>query len=232
MTIFVLVGAVLVIIWEMFHEKISLNSVLLLLLGNFVSGCMLELMYISLIRLSLDHHFCICTDKTNLLNIKRRQAGNPCKRVPDVPKLAYANETKESITSQKLDSWEFWQIANSVLNKGKNLGYFLYSMAQRCLPSASDKAKLFAENSNFHDSDISLPPFPFRTNLKLHTQDGYKNHNEPWFVKGIWSWLYSSGSSKELQAWAFLHTSWTLQYVSERVLFSRLLEGCICGPCI
>ena len=40
------------------------------------------------------------------------------------------------------------------------------------LPSASDKAKLFAkkfsENSNFHDSDISLPAFPSRTNLKLH----------------------------------------------------------------
>ena len=40
------------------------------------------------------------------------------------------------------------------------------------LPSASDKAKLFAENfsknSNLDDSDISLPVFPSRTNLKLH----------------------------------------------------------------
>ena len=38
--------------------------------------------------------------------------------------------------------------------------------------SASDKAKLFAkkipDNSNLDDSDISLPAFPFRTNLKLH----------------------------------------------------------------
>ena len=40
------------------------------------------------------------------------------------------------------------------------------------LSSASDKAKLFAENfsknSNLDDSDISLPVFPSRTNLKLH----------------------------------------------------------------
>ena len=40
------------------------------------------------------------------------------------------------------------------------------------LSSASDKAKLFAENwsknSNFDDSRISLPFFPSRTNLKLH----------------------------------------------------------------
>ena len=38
-----------VIIWEMFHGRISLNSVFLLLLVNFVSGFRLELMYISLI---------------------------------------------------------------------------------------------------------------------------------------------------------------------------------------
>ena len=38
--------------------------------------------------------------------------------------------------------------------------------------SASNKAKVFAENfsknSNLHDSGISLPVFPSRTNLKLH----------------------------------------------------------------
>ena len=40
------------------------------------------------------------------------------------------------------------------------------------LSSASDKAKLFAENfsknSNLDDSGISLPVFPSRINLKLH----------------------------------------------------------------
>ena len=37
------------IISEMFHARISLNSVLLLLLVDFVSGFRLELMYMSLI---------------------------------------------------------------------------------------------------------------------------------------------------------------------------------------
>ena len=41
-----------------------------------------------------------------------------------------------------------------------------------------------------------------------------------------------SGGSKELWAWTFIHTSWTLQYVSEPVLISRLLQGLIGGPCI
>ena len=40
------------------------------------------------------------------------------------------------------------------------------------LSSASDKAKLFAENfslnSNLDDSGVSLPVFPSRTSLKLH----------------------------------------------------------------
>ena len=58
MTILVLTGMVFVIFWEMFHGKISLNSVLMLLLVNFVNRFTLELMYISLIkniRLSLTH---------------------------------------------------------------------------------------------------------------------------------------------------------------------------------
>ena len=45
------------------------------------------------------------------------------------------------------------------------------------------------------------------------------SHNKPWFSKDIWPWLYSSGVSKELWAWNFICTSWTLQYLSERVLF-------------
>ena len=40
------------------------------------------------------------------------------------------------------------------------------------LPSASDKAKLFAKNfskdSNPHESGISLPVFPSTTNMKVH----------------------------------------------------------------
>ena len=103
--------------------------------------------------------------------VKFRQAGNRCKRVLEAAKLAYANKTKDSITSQKLGSRDFWQIANSVLNKGKSAILPLFNRLE-VLSSASDKAKLFAENfslnSNLDDSGVSLPVFPSRTNLKLH----------------------------------------------------------------
>ena len=36
------------------------------------------------------------------------------------------------------------------------------------LSSATDKAEVFAKNSNLDDLGISLPSFPARTNLKLH----------------------------------------------------------------
>ena len=76
-----------------------------------------------------------------------------------------------SITSQKLGSWDFWKIASSVLNKGKCAIPPLFNSLE-VLPSASDKAKLFAENfsknSYPEDSGISLSVFPSRTNLKQH----------------------------------------------------------------
>ena len=50
LTILVLIGMVFVIILEMFHGRISLNSVLLPLLVKFVSRFRLEFMYISLIE--------------------------------------------------------------------------------------------------------------------------------------------------------------------------------------
>ena len=83
------------------------------------------------------------------MKVKFRQASNLCKRVLEAAKLAYANKTKESITSQKLGSREFWQIANSVLSKK-----FLL--------------KIFSLNSNLDDSGVSLPVFHSRTNLKLY----------------------------------------------------------------
>ena len=110
-------------------------------------------------------------DKSSESKVKFRQASNRCKRVLEAAKLAYANRTKESITSQKLGSLDFWQIANSVLNKGKAAILPLFNGLE-VLSSASDKAKLFAENSsknsNLYDSGISLHVFPSRTNLKLH----------------------------------------------------------------
>ena len=110
-------------------------------------------------------------EKSSDSKVKFRQASNRCKRVLEAAKLAYANETKESITSQKLGSPDFWQITNSVLNKGKSAIPPLFNRPE-VLSSASDKAKLFAENislnSNLDDSGVSLLVFCSRTNLKLH----------------------------------------------------------------
>ena len=103
--------------------------------------------------------------------VKFRQASNHCKRVLEAEKHAYATKTKEFNTSQKLGSQDFWQIANSVLNKGKSAIPPLFN-GPEVLSSASDKAKLFAENfcknSNLDDSGISLLVFSSRANPKLH----------------------------------------------------------------
>ena len=108
--------------------------------------------------------------KSSDSKVKFRQANNLCKRVLEASKPAYANKTKESITSQKLSSRDLWRIANSVLNKDKSLILPLFNDPE-VLSSASDKAKVFAEHlskkSNLDDSGISLPVYPSRTNLKL-----------------------------------------------------------------
>ena len=110
-------------------------------------------------------------NKTSESKVKFRQASNRWKRVLEAAKLAYATKTKESITSQKLGSRDFWRIANSVLNKGKSAIPPLFN-GPEVLSSGSDKAKLFAKNfsknSNLDDPGVSLPVFPSRTNLKLH----------------------------------------------------------------
>ena len=103
--------------------------------------------------------------------VKLSQASNHCKRVLEAVKLVHANKTKESITSEKLGSQDFWRIASSVPNKGKSAIPSLFN-GPELLSSASGKAKSFAENfsknSNLDDLDISSPVFPSRTNLKLH----------------------------------------------------------------
>ena len=98
-------------------------------------------------------------NKSSESKAKFRQDSNRCKRVLEAAKLAHASKTKESITSQKLGSRDFWRIASSVLNKGKSAIPPLFN-GQEVLSSASDKAKLFAKNfsknSNLEDSGISL----------------------------------------------------------------------------
>ena len=88
--------------------------------------------------------------------------------------------------SLSLPSQDFWQIANSVLNKGKPAMPPPFNNPE-VLSCAFDKAKLFAknfsENSGLDDICTFLPAFPSRTNLKLHNisitpKDGKKVHNE------------------------------------------------------
>ena len=83
-------------------------------------------------------------EKSSDSKVKLRQASNHCKRVPEAAKLAYANKAKESITSHKLGSHDFWQIANNVLKKGKSDVPPLFSCLE-VLSSASDKAKFLHE---------------------------------------------------------------------------------------
>ena len=132
-------------------------------------------------------------NKSSESKVKFRQASNRFKWVLEAAKLAYTTKTKESITSQKLGSQDFWQIANSVLNKGKSAIPPLFN-GPEVLPSASDKAKLFAKNlsknSNLDDSGISLPVFPSRTNLKLHNIS-----TAPKMVKNVITNLDSSKAS-------------------------------------
>ena len=85
--------------------------------------------------------------------------------------MVLSKQTSSRVISHKLSSWDFWQIANSILNKRKFAIPPLFNTPE-VLSSVSDKAKLFAENfsknSNLDDSGISLPVLPSRTNLKLH----------------------------------------------------------------
>ena len=157
MTPLVLIGMVFMIIWEMFHGRISWNSLFLLLLVNFVSGFRLGLMFIfhkmyqvkshsspwfsvvcAAAIVHRNHSFCFYQkDKSSESKVKFRLASNCCKSF-----LEATNKTKESITSQKLGCQNFWRIVNSVLNKGKSAIHpqfntqrccFLHLIKQKCL---------------------------------------------------------------------------------------------------
>ena len=103
-------------------------------------------------------------NKSSELKVKSRQTSNRCKRVLQAAKLAYVTKTKESITSQKLGSLDFWQIANSFFSKDKSAIPPVFNRLE-VLSSASGKAKLFAKNfsknSDLGDSGISFYLFSF-----------------------------------------------------------------------
>ena len=186
------------------------------------------------------NHFCYLyqQNKSSESKVKFRQASNRCNRVLEAAKLVYATKTKESITSQKLGSRDFWRIANSVLNKGKSAIPPLFN-GPEVLSSASDKAKLFAKNfsknSNLDDSGISLPVFPSRTNLKLHNIS-----ITPKMVNKVITNLDSSKASGPdcipvvvLKNCEPEH-SYILAKLFNKCLkeFSGLLEGLFGGPCV
>ena len=187
MTILMLIGVVFVITSEMFLGRTSISLVLLLLL-NF--GIAFKLEFISLIEIiesslihlfhglqlplllaQTNHFFCLYQQEKSTYKQKFRQTSNYCKMALEAAKLAYVNEAKESIASQKFGLHDFWQIANSILNKGKSAISLLFNDFE-VLSSLSDKAKLFAENfsknSILDNSGIYWPAFPSRTNLKQH----------------------------------------------------------------
>ena len=136
--------------------------------------------------------FCLYQqNKSSESNEKFRQASNCCKRVLQVAKLAYANKTKESFTSQKLGSWNFWRISNNVLNKRKSAIAPPFNVPE-VLSSVHDKMKLLAENFSkdfiFDKSGIFSPVSTFRTNLKLYNISAnskmvFKGDDKPCFVK-------------------------------------------------
>ena len=114
MTTLVLFGMVFSINWEMFHRRISLNLVLLLLEVYFGSRSRLELMYTSFIVNIILHvkshsstwFLAACTDakahtnnffclyhknKSFAYKKKFRQPSNCCKRILEADSLAYGN---------------------------------------------------------------------------------------------------------------------------------------------
>ena len=118
-----------------------------------------------------------------------------------------------------------------VFSTNVNLLYLLYSTDQRCCLLHAIKqnylqAKLFAKHfpkdSNLDDSGIFLPVFPSRTNLNLHNIS-----ITPKMVKKVLKKLDSPKASRFDCIPVVV-----LKKVSERALFSRLLEGLISGPCI
>ena len=101
----------------------------------FSAACAAAIAYRNLFVCLYQHN------KSSESKVKIRQDSNRCKRVLEAAKVAYANKTKESITSQKLCSQYFFLIANSVLNNRESAIPPLFNSPQ-VLSSASCKAEL------------------------------------------------------------------------------------------
>ena len=137
----------------MFHGRISLNSVLLLPLLNFVCGFWLESKYISLIvsiRSSLIHlhgfqllvllpkfieiSFFYWANRLNLMNIKEssdRRLVIIAKGFLKLPNLHRLIKQKSPLIPRNLALGTFGELV-IVLSTKVNLLYFLYSAARTC----------------------------------------------------------------------------------------------------
>lgn len=137
--VLVLIGMLFVVILdlEMLHWRISLSWMLLLMLINFVTGLLLELMYTSLtinirsclihlqgfqvlllLPLLLEITSFIFINRVNLLWLRPRSDSLviTAKRLLKLLKLLMLIKEKESIPSQKFGSLNFLQF-NSILKK-------------------------------------------------------------------------------------------------------------------
>ena len=127
-----------------------------------------QLLVLHLLHIEIIFFF-IFSKKTNQLALSR-QNSKCCKRVIESAKNCYVEKTKESITSQKFGSCNFWCITNSVLKRVKSAIPPLFNGSE-VLTFASEKVKLFAEifskNSNLDDSGHELPSFSCRTDITL-----------------------------------------------------------------
>ena len=177
MTILILIGMVFVIIWEMFHGRISLNSVLLLLLVNFVRGFSLELMYVPFIlnsksNLTLLHgfqllvllpqfieipFFCLHQQILNLKKCSDRLV-IVAKGFLKLPNLHLLRNQKSPSLPRKLALLTLDKLL-IVFSTKVNLLHLLYYTVQRCcllqLMMQNCLPKNFSNNSN----QISLDPF-------------------------------------------------------------------------
>ena len=119
-----------------------------------------------------NHFFCLY--QQNISSESKgdiRQASNCCKRVLEAAKLACATKTKESITSQKLGSQDFWQIANSVLNKGKSAKTPLFNnqeMLSSAMITQSCLLKTFLKALYMIKQNCLLKTLIFLTQVSLY----------------------------------------------------------------
>ena len=100
-----------------------------------------------------------------------KAARRKCRQVILHAKECYSKHVRQSITTQKLGSKDFWRICNSVLKRNKSSLSSLSLGSDNMVVSSADKAELlcheFAKNSSLNDENKSPPSFPSRTAATL-----------------------------------------------------------------